>query len=142
MFSEGTRLSVLIRHLRPDGSPLRRRVDRIHGRLVIALIISFLTAGPFAAAAVAHLTYGAGLGAERREAGARHQVDAVVLTPGSATSGRASPGRHRSDGGTPQVSPGSASFPVAAPTALEIAGGSGSTRRAERPATRAPTPSP
>jgi hypothetical protein len=76
----------LIRYLRPDHNPLRRPLDRVHSRVVIAIIASFLVAGPLAAATVADVTYGVGVRAERRQADTRDQIYATVLSTSSVVS--------------------------------------------------------
>jgi hypothetical protein len=82
-----TNLMDLIRCARPDHNPLRRPIDRVHSRLLTALGVIFLVMAPFAATGTAHLVARGGLRAERVQARTRHQVDATVLGPASATPG-------------------------------------------------------
>jgi hypothetical protein len=97
----------LIRYLRADGNPLRRRVDRVHSHIVVALIASFLVAGPAVAAMAGSAVHGAGLRSEHREAGTRHQADVTVLGSAPGTSGhgpaRTTPVRWRDAAGVSRL---------------------------------------
>jgi hypothetical protein len=74
-----------------DGNPVRRRIDRLEGSLLIGLIAVFLIAAPVLAQLADQGIRAAGLRQERAEAG-WHQVWAVVQ--GDAPAGRAPQGRY------------------------------------------------
>jgi hypothetical protein len=69
----------LIRYARPDRNPLRRRVDRLHTRMITVIGVLFLVIAPFAATATAHVVARAGVRAEHLQAQTRHRVEATVL---------------------------------------------------------------
>jgi hypothetical protein len=94
----------LIRYTRPDRNPLRRRVDRMHTRMVTVLGVLFLVIAPFAATATAHVVARAGVRAEHLQAQTRHRVEATVLgaaaTPAEGFSGTTRIAWHDAAGGT------------------------------------------
>jgi hypothetical protein len=73
-----------------DRNPVRRRIDRLEGSLLVGLIAVFLIAAPVLAEVADHGIRAAGLRQERAEA-SRRQVWAVVqdgVTPGDVPQGR------------------------------------------------------
>jgi hypothetical protein len=74
----------VIRYLCPDTNPLRRPIDRLHVRLMVALGVIFLVVAPIAVVLVARLADHAGLRAERLQANTRIRVQAAVLAASSA----------------------------------------------------------
>lgn len=74
-----TRLSRLVRAVRPDRNPLRRPVDRAETAVVGALLVAFLAGAPLIALAVGHWAHRASSLASQAEAAARHRVPAVLL---------------------------------------------------------------
>jgi hypothetical protein len=79
----------VIRYLRPDTNPLRRPIDRLHVRLMVALGVIFLVLAPITVIVVARLADHAGLRAERQQASTRVRVQAAVLsgTPAATRTG-------------------------------------------------------
>src|SRR5690349_2793090 len=77
----------VIRLVRPDRNPLRRRIDRVQTRLITALGVLFLILAPIAATTTAHVVGRAGVRAEHLQAQTHHRVEAVVLGGSSPTAG-------------------------------------------------------
>lgn len=75
------RMLGVVRYLRPDHNPLRRRLDRVHARLVLLLATLFVVLASVAVAMTASLVDHAGLRAENRQAWSRHKAVATVLGP-------------------------------------------------------------
>ena len=61
-----------------ERNPLRRRIDRVEGGLVAALIVVFLIATPLLTVVAGHCVYGAGLRQEHAAAAAWRQIPAPV----------------------------------------------------------------
>jgi hypothetical protein len=69
-----------IRYLRPDHNPLRRPIDRVHGRIVLAFVTVALIGGALIIAVVGPASYHSGLRTARLQAETRHPVPATVLS--------------------------------------------------------------
>jgi hypothetical protein len=74
----------LVRGLRPDRNPLRRRSDRVETYLLAGLFVATAAGAPFAAQAASQAAYSGALRAEQTQLATRHQVRAVLTqTAGS-----------------------------------------------------------
>lgn len=74
-----TQMARVVRGLRPDRNPLRRRVDRIESIILIALVAIFLAAAPLTAMGVGRWAWDGAAAAARSEQAAWHPVTAVLL---------------------------------------------------------------
>lgn len=74
-----------VRRLWPDRNPLRRTIDRVEAAVGAGLAAAFLAGAPLAAIAAGHLTSSAGSRPAHAQQAARHQVQAVLLAPVSAS---------------------------------------------------------
>jgi hypothetical protein len=68
----------VLRGLRPDRNPLRRRADRLQACLLIGLFVAAAAAAPFAAQAASNAAYTAALRQQQAQLTATHQVRAVL----------------------------------------------------------------
>jgi hypothetical protein len=76
------------RGVRPDGNPLRRRLDRVEAVIFGALIVAAMAGAPVAAALGGHWAYVSAQQAARVQRETSHQVQAVLLAvPGSSPGG-------------------------------------------------------
>jgi len=71
----------LLRGLRPDRNPLRRRSDRAETVMLGALLAVFLAAAPFAARAAASWGYASAARTTQAQRASVHQVTATLLRP-------------------------------------------------------------
>jgi hypothetical protein len=79
-----------VRGLRPDGNPLRRRIDRVETCLLGGLLVASAVSTPFAAHIASHAAYENALRTQREQQVTRHQVEAVLTgTAGGPVSGYA-----------------------------------------------------
>ncbi len=69
----------LIRGLRPDHNPLRRRYDRIGAAIAAVLLAAFLAGAPASALVAGRSAYAAALYTEHAHGTVRHHVSAVML---------------------------------------------------------------
>jgi hypothetical protein len=72
-------LRRLVRGLRPDHNPLRRRSDRAEAAIVAGLLAALLAGAPAAAITAGQWVCAAGVRAEHAQQAGRHQVTAVLL---------------------------------------------------------------
>jgi hypothetical protein len=79
--TEGRWFGRLVRRLRPDKNPLRRRSDRVETYLLAGLFVVAAAGVPFAAQAAAHAAYSGALRTEQAQLATRHQVRAVLTQP-------------------------------------------------------------
>jgi hypothetical protein len=76
-----------VRGLRPDHNPLRRRVDRAETYLIGGLLVAAVVATPLAANAAGDAVYAGALRLQHEQLADRHQVEAVLTQPASASAG-------------------------------------------------------
>jgi hypothetical protein len=76
-------VSRQVRGLRPDGNPLRRRIDRVETCLLGGLFVASAVTMPFAAHIASHAAYENALRTQLEQRVTRHQVEAVLT--GTAT---------------------------------------------------------
>ncbi len=74
-----TWLGRLLRRLRPDRNPLRRRSDRAETAMLAALLAAFLAGAPFAAYAAGAWTHATNAREAQAQQSASHQVKAILL---------------------------------------------------------------
>ena len=117
-------LSRQVRGLRPDGNPLRRRIDRVETCLLGGLFVASAVTMPFAAHIASHAAYENALRAQQEQRLTRHKAEAVLtstaagpvsgyttnaLVPAMATwksaSGAAKSGWVLADAGSPKGTP-------------------------------------
>jgi len=67
-----------VRGLRPDGNPLRRRIDRAETFLLGGLFVASAAIAPFAAHAASHAAYEGALATQQEQLATRHQVEAAL----------------------------------------------------------------
>lgn len=88
MSKKGNWLGRVIRGMRPDRNPLRRKSDRIETFVLAGSLAAAIAAAPFAAHLAGEAGYAAARHAERSELSSSHEVKAVLLrSAGGTTTG-------------------------------------------------------
>jgi hypothetical protein len=72
-----------VRGARPDGNPLRRRMDRMETCLLAGLFVAAAAGAPFAAQAAGHAWLADATHTRQAQLAARHEVTAVLAQPAS-----------------------------------------------------------
>jgi hypothetical protein len=73
------KIARIVRGVRPDRNPLRRRYDRVEAAIGAGLLMTFLAGAPLLAIAAGQWAHSAGEHAERTARADAHQVRAVLL---------------------------------------------------------------
>ena len=71
-------LGRLVRGLRPDRNPLRRRTDRAEAAIAAGLLAAFLAGAPLAAVTAGHWTHAASVRTQHAQQAASYRVPAVL----------------------------------------------------------------
>ncbi|HTU72057.1 MAG TPA: hypothetical protein VMG38_00925 [Trebonia sp.] len=77
----------VVRGLRPDSNPLRRRIDRAEAFIFGGLLVAAATVAPIAAVQAGHVAYTDSLRVARVQEQTGHQTTAVLLAPPSTSGG-------------------------------------------------------